>query len=63
VIAEQPRRPARYHEDHFRYTSRGHRWSEVSDAELLLLDPSRAAQLAPPPLPADEPDDEQQPPQ
>lgn len=43
-------RPARYYEDEFRYTSSGRRWSELTDAELVHHDPSRAGQLAPPPV-------------
>ena len=53
----EQRRPARYYEDQFRYSPSGRRLSELTDAELVTLDPSRIAQLAPPPLP-DEPDDE-----
>lgn len=54
------RRPARYYEDQFRFSPSGTRLSELTDAELVILDPSRIAQLAPPPLPSDEPGDDEQ---
>lgn len=54
------KRPARYYEDQFRFAPSGRRWSELTDVELVHLDPSRAAQLAPPPVPAEP--DEQPPP-
>jgi len=50
-------RPARYYEDQFRFSPSGRRLSELTDAELVILDPSRIAQLAPPP-PPEEPADE-----
>ena len=53
------RRPARYYEDQFRFSPSGRRLSELTDAELVILDPSRIAQLAPPPVPADEPGDDE----
>ena len=52
------RRPARYYEDQFRFSPSGRRLSELTDKELVILDPSRIGKLAPPPLP-EEPDDEQ----
>lgn len=60
-LSPSGRRPARYYEDQFRFSPSGRRLSELTDAELVILDPSRIAQLAPPPLP-DEPADEQPPP-
>jgi hypothetical protein len=53
----EDKRPARYYEDQFRFSPSGRRLSELTDAELVILDPSRIAQLAPPPLP-EEPADE-----
>lgn len=52
----------RHYADAFRYTNSGVRWSDLTDEQLLQHDPSRAAQLAPPPV-VDEPaEGEQQPP-
>lgn len=55
-MSRSSRRPARYYEDQFRFSPSGRRLSELTDDELVILDPSRIAQLAPPPLP-DEPTD------
>lgn len=60
MAAERPR-PARHYADAFRYTSSGVRWSDLTDEQLLQHDPSRAAQLAPPPV-AEPAEDEQPPP-
>lgn len=46
---ERPRHPARYYEDQFRFTPSGVRWSELTDAQLLAADPSRAPVPEPPP--------------
>ncbi|MEU0531962.1 hypothetical protein [Amycolatopsis tolypomycina] len=58
---QSDRRPARYYEDQFRFSPSGRRLTELTDTELVILDPSRIAQLAPPPLPPDEPRDGEQP--
>jgi hypothetical protein len=49
VATERPRRPARYYEDEFRFTTSGVRWSELTDEQLLAADPSRAPTPDPPP--------------
>lgn len=51
MTAERPRRPARRHEDEFRFTTSGVRWSELTDEQLLAADPSRAPLPEPPPGP------------
>jgi len=58
MIEQERSRPARYYEDQFRFSPSGRRLSELTDTELVILDPSRIAQLAPPPLPADESGDD-----
>ncbi|MFJ1765085.1 hypothetical protein ACIOD2_32490 [Amycolatopsis sp. NPDC088138] len=42
---------ARYYEDQFRFTPAGTRLSDLTDEQLLALDPSRSPQ--PEPLPPD----------
>jgi len=57
-MTERKRRPARYHDDQFIYTPSGVRVSELTDAELLVYDPSRLPKPEPPPPgpPPGEPD-------
>lgn len=45
----EKKRPARYYEDAFRFTSSGRRVSELTDDELRAYDPSRAPIPDPPP--------------
>lgn len=49
MAADRKRVPARYHEDAFVFTPWGVRVSELTDAELLAYDPSRAPEPEPPP--------------
>lgn len=45
----EPRPPARYYEDAFRYTTWGVRVSELTDEQLVAYDPSRSPKPDPPP--------------
>jgi hypothetical protein len=54
VAGERQRRPARYYEDEFQFTTSGVRWSELTDEELLARDPSRLPLPEPLPRASDE---------